>query len=197
MTYSEASAGWLRPVAALAKHRFATPVLAGIAFADSSFLPMPPDLLLVPMALLQPGRLGRLLILCTVASAFGAALGYLIGYGAWGLVGERLIDLYGYRDAFAGYQNAVAIWGVWIIVAKAFTPIPFKVAAIGAGVAAMDPVTFMVAAVLGRGLHFAMVGLAILLFGERLLAAVQRYERHCALAGALALAAAGLAYALR
>ena len=79
-----------------------------------------------------------------------------------------MIEFYGYRDAFAAYQNAVVDWGVWIIIAKAFTPIPFKVAAIGAGVAAMDPIAFMVATVFGRALHFVMVGAAIILFGDGL-----------------------------
>jgi membrane protein YqaA with SNARE-associated domain len=196
MNLSVARGGWLRHVAALAQHRCATGALAAIAFADSSFLPIPPDLLLVPMALMQPGRLRRLLIVCTVASSLGAAVGYLIGYWLWGLIGAPLIDFYGYRDAFAAYQNAVAVWGVWIIIAKAFTPIPFKVAAIGAGVAAMDPTTFMVAAILGRALHFAMVGAAIMLLGERVMALVERYERQFAVASLVVLAVAALGYAV-
>jgi membrane protein YqaA with SNARE-associated domain len=197
MNLSVARGGWLCHVTALAQHRCATLALAAIAFADSSFLPVPPDMLLVPMAIVRPERLLRLLIVCTIASALGAAAGYLIGCWLWDLVGAPLIDFFGYRDAFAAYQNLVAVWGVWIIIAKAFTPIPFKVAAIGAGVAAMDPVTFMVAAVLGRALHFAMVGVAIVLFGERVMAIVERYERQLAVVSVAVLAAVGLVYALR
>ncbi|HEX3535772.1 MAG TPA: VTT domain-containing protein [Stellaceae bacterium] len=197
MNLSVARGGWLRHVATLARHRCATAALAAIAFADSSFLPIPPDILLVPMALLRPERLRRLLVIGTVASSLGAVLGYLIGYGLWDLIGAPLIDFYGYRDAFAAYQNAVAVWGVWIIIAKAFTPIPFKVAAIGAGVAGMDPVAFMVATVLGRALHFAMVGLAIVLFGERVMAMVERFERQFAIVSVLGLAAVAVAFALK
>jgi membrane protein YqaA with SNARE-associated domain len=197
MNLSTGHGGWLRHIAALAEHRYATAVLAAIAFADSSFLPIPPDILLVPMALVQPNRLRRLLVVCTLASSLGAVVGYLIGCGLWELIGAPLIDFYGYRDAFAAYQALVAEWGVWIIVAKAFTPIPFKVAAIGAGVAAMDPVAFIIAAVVGRALHFLMVGVAVVLFGARFLATLQRYERHVAIAGALALVVAVLVITLR
>lgn len=189
--------GWLRHVAALAGHRHATAALAAIAVADSSFLPIPPDILLVPMALLRRDRLVRLLVVGTVASSLGAVLGYLIGYWLWDLIGAPLIEFYGYRDAFAAYQRLVAEWGVWIIVAKAFTPIPFKVAAIGAGVAAMDPVAFMVATVFGRALHFVMVGVAILLFGERVMAIVERFERQFAIVSVLGLAAVAVAFALK
>lgn len=197
MNLSVARGGWLRHVSALARHRCATGVLAAIAFADSSFLPVPPDMLLVPMALVRPDRLRRLLIICTVAAGLGAAVGYLIGRWLWDLIGMPMIDFYGYHDAFAAYQNAVAVWGVWIIIAKAFTPIPFKVAAIGAGVAAMDPVAFMIAAVVSRALHFAIVGAAIVLFGDRVMAMVERYERRLALVSLAVLAAVGLVYALR
>jgi len=197
MNLSVAQGGWLRRIAMLARHRYATAALAAIAFADSSFLPVPPDLLLVPMALLRPERLRRLLVVCTIASALGAAVGYLIGCWLWELIGAPLVELYGYHDAFVSYQSLVGEWGVWIIVAKAFTPIPFKIAAIGAGVAGMNPVAFMVAAVLGRALHFAMVGVAISLFGDRFMAAVERYERHFAVAGMLGLAIAAAALALR
>lgn len=189
--------GWLRHVAAMARHRYATAALAAIAFADSSFLPIPPDILLVPMALLRPQRLRRLLITGTVFSSLGAVFGYLIGYWLWDLIGAPLIDFYGYRDAFAAYQNMVGAWGVWIIIAKAFTPIPFKVAAIGAGVAAMDPAKFMVATVLGRALHFMMVGAAIMLFGERVMAMVERFERQFAIVSVLGLAAVAVAFALK
>ena len=197
MNLSAARGGWLRHVSALARHRCATAALAAIAFADSSFLPIPPDILLVPMALLRPERLRRLLVIGTVASSLGAVLGYLIGYGLWDLIGAPLIDFYGYRDAFAAYQNAVAVWGVWIIVAKAFTPIPFKVAAIGAGVAGMDPVAFIIATVVGRALHFVMVGIAIVLFGERVMAMVERFERQFAIVSVLGLAAVAVAFALK
>src|SRR5437588_1003582 len=192
-----ARGGWLGYVAAWAHHRYSSWALGAIAFADSSFLPIPPDILLVPMILLRPERIWRFLLICTLFSSLGAVLGYLIGYAFWGAVGLPLVELYGYTESFTVYQQLVAEWGVCIIIAKAFTPIPFKIAAIGAGVAAMDPLVFMAAAVVGRSLHFAMVGVAILLFGERVMTMVERYERQFAIVSVAVLAAVGLVFAFR
>jgi membrane protein YqaA with SNARE-associated domain len=187
MSASEAGGGWLRHVSALSRHRYSTWALAAIAFADSSFLPVPPDLLLVPMILIRPERAYFLLAVCTLASSLGAAAGYLIGYGLWSVIGAPLIEFYGYVDAFAAYQRLVENWGFWFIIAKAFTPLPFKIAAIAAGVAAMNPAVFMIAAVLGRALHFAMVGALLVLYGGRILALLARYERPFAVISVLVL----------
>jgi len=187
MNASATRGGWLRHVSALSNHRYSTWLLAAIAFADSSFLPIPPDLLLVPMILFRPERVRLLLVICTIASSLGALLGYLIGYGLWSVIGAPLVEFYGYTDGFAAYQRLVDNWGVWIIIAKAFTPLPFKIAAIAAGVAAMDPVSFMVAAILGRALHFAMVGALVVLCGGRVLALIARYERSFAVISVLVL----------
>src|SRR5579863_3605867 len=139
--------GRLRRVAALARHRYSTWALALMAFTDASVLPLPPDLLLVPMILIQPERAPVLLVICTIASSLGAAAGYLIGYGLWSAVGAPLMELYGHADSFAAYQRLVHDWGMWFIIGKGFTPIPFMVATIAAGVAAMPPVSFMMAVI--------------------------------------------------
>src|SRR5216684_6849328 len=157
--------GWLHRVMALSGHRHGTRLLAAIAFADSSFLPIPPDLLLVPMSLMRPERMRALIIVCIVASSLGAVLGYLIGWGLWSSVGVRLVEFYGCEQTFAAYQHLVEQWGVAIILTKAFTPIPFKIAAIAAGVASMNPLSFITATIVGRALHFAMVGVLIAVFG--------------------------------
>ena len=197
MTISVARVGWVRRLSALSEHRYGTPALAAIAFADSSFLPIPPDLLLVPMVLFRPERLRFLLVVCTVASALGAVLGYVIGYWLWNLVGLPLVELYRCQESFASYQRLVAEWGVLIIVVKAFTPIPFKIAAIAAGVAAMNPVAFIVAAVVGRALHFAMVGAVMSLCGARIMVLIARYERPFAVASVLLLVGLVVAYHFR
>jgi membrane protein YqaA with SNARE-associated domain len=197
MSVSVARVGWVRRATAWSEHRYGTAALAAIAFADSSFLPIPPDLLLVPMVLLRPERMRYLLALCTIFSSLGAVAGYLIGYWLWSLVGQPLVELYGCQDSFANYQRLVAEWGVLIIVAKAFTPIPFKIAAIGAGVAAMNPVTFIVAAVLGRALHFVMVGAVMRLCGARIMVLIARYERPFAVASVLLLIGLVVVYHFR
>jgi membrane protein YqaA with SNARE-associated domain len=149
------------------------------------------------MSLARPERMRALLIICTVASSLGAVLGYLIGYGLWSTVGAPLVDLYGYQDSFAAYQRLIDEWGVSIIVAKALTPVPFKIAAIAAGVAAMNPLSFMIATILGRALHFAMLAGLILIFGARIMTLVARYERPFAVISLLVLIGLGFACYLR
>jgi membrane protein YqaA with SNARE-associated domain len=139
-------------------------LLTAIAFADSSFLPLMPDFLLVPMMLLRPERSLLPCTLCVVTSTPGALVGYGIGLFFWTAVGLPLVELGGYLDGFEAYRRLVEEWAVWIIVAKAFTPLPFKIVAIAAGVASMNVVTFTIAALASRVLHFAMVGFAAAAF---------------------------------
>ena len=194
---SAARSGWLRHVAALSGHRCSVCALAAVAFADSSVLPVPPDLLLVPMILLRPERAPVLLVICTLASSLGAAAGYLIGYGLWSVIGAPLIQLYGHADSFATYQRLVHDWGVWFIFGKAFTPIPFMVATIAAGVAAMPPLSFMIAVIIARGIHFAIYGTLLVLYGGKVLTLVARYERPFAVISVLVLIGLAVAYYLR
>ena len=197
MQASIARGGWLRRIAAWAHHRHAPWALFVIAFADSSFLPVPPDLLLVPMALLRPERLKAFLLICIAGSSLGAILGYVIGYALWSTIGLPLVEFYGYTDNFADYQRLVAEWGVCVIIAKAFTPVPFKIAAIAAGIASMDPLAFILATIVGRALHFAMVGVVLAFCGPRIMTFVARYERPFMLASVLLVIAAAVAYHFR
>jgi membrane protein YqaA with SNARE-associated domain len=186
-----------RFVEAIEQSRFAVWVLAAIAFADSSFLPIPPDLLLVPLALVRRQQVWSLSIVCIVASSLGAIVGYAIGYCLWSFAGARLVELYGYSEGFATYQQLVGQWGAWIIIAKAFTPVPFKIMAIAAGVAAMNPLVFMVATVAGRALHFAMVAGLVRLLGDRVRTLIASYERPLAVISVLAVIGIAVAYYLR
>ena len=197
MEASAARGGWLRHVAAWAHHRHGPWALGGIAFADSSFLPIPPDILLVPMALLRPERIKALLLICIVGSSLGAILGYVIGYSLWSSIGLPMVEFYGYTENFNAYQRMVAEWGVLVIIVKAFTPIPFKIAAIAAGIAAMDPFAFMFATVVGRALHFIMVGAVLVLCGPKIMAFVTRYERPFVIVSILVLIALVIVFHFR
>ena len=101
--------------------------LAAIAFAESSFFPIPPDALLVPMALARPERAWRLALICTIASIAGGALGYFIGYALFDQLAKPVLELYGYGEKFAGFQALYAKWGLWVILIKGMTPIPYKI----------------------------------------------------------------------
>ena len=189
--------GLVQYVEAFSERRYGRWLLAAIAFADSSFLPIPPDLLLVPMALLRPTQIWMLWLICTVASSLGAVVGYGIGYGLWSLVGGRLVELYGYGEGFNVYQHLIEQWGVWIIIAKSLTPIPFKITAIAAGVAAMNPSAFLAYAAVGRALHFAIVAALLALWGDRVIALVSGYGRVLAVFFLLILLGLGIAHHLR
>jgi len=187
----------VRYVKTFSEHRYGKWVLGAIAFADSSFLPIPPDLLLVPMALVRPKQIWALSLICTVASSLGAVVGYLIGYELWSLVGLPLVELYGYANGFTAYQHLIEKWGVWIIIAKSLTPVPFKIMAIAAGVAAMSPTAFLASAVVGRALHFAIVATLIALWGDRVVLLLSRYGRALAIISLLGLIAIAVVQHLR
>jgi membrane protein YqaA with SNARE-associated domain len=169
---------WLRRANAFSKARWGTALLALIAFADSSVLPVLPDLLLVPMLLLRPERTWLLTAVCVAASSAGALVGYAIGHLAWSAFGQTLVEMYGQRDNFLHYQQLIKNWGIWIIIAKSFTPIPFKFIAIAAGLASMNLITFTIATVIGRALHFAIVALLVAYLGQKFLRSIEVFERY-------------------
>jgi membrane protein YqaA with SNARE-associated domain len=188
---------WLCRAETFSNSRAGVALLALIAFADSSILPVLPDLLLVPMLLLRSDRGLLLSGACVVASSVGALVGYGIGHLAWATLGQTLVEIYGQADNFQRYQKLVEDWGLWIIIAKSFTPIPFKFIAIAAGVASMNLVTFTIATVIGRTLHFAIVAALVVFWGQKFLRLIDKYERWLAGVGILAVIGLGIAYAVR
>jgi membrane protein YqaA with SNARE-associated domain len=139
--------------------------LAAIAFAESSFFPIPPDALLIPMALARPDRAWRLALVCTVASVAGGALGYFIGYAVFDQLARPVIAFYGYGARFAAFQAMYAQYGLWIILIKGLTPIPYKIVTIASGAAHFNFAVFMVASVVTRGARFFMVAALLRFFG--------------------------------
>lgn len=158
----------------LAVHRRAPWFLAGLSFAESSFFPIPPDVMLAPMTLAQPQRAWRLAALTTLASVLGGLLGYLIGTFAFDLI-EPLLREYGYWARFEKAQAWFAAWGFWAIFLAGFSPIPYKVFTIAAGVISMSLLPFFLASLIGRGARFFLVAGIIAWGGERMEAVLRRY----------------------
>jgi membrane protein YqaA with SNARE-associated domain len=177
---------WIGPVERFAGRPSAPYILGAIGFASSSFLPIPPDILLVPMAVMLPKRIWRLTWICTVTTALGALAGYAIGAEFWEHIGQRMVELYGWTGQFEAFQRVFAEWGLWIIILKAFTPIPFKVAAIAAGLARMDLVIFTLASFASRALHFVLMALLLIWLGPRAHEAIRKYETRTAVVGGVA-----------
>ena len=148
--------------------------LAVVSFAESSFFPIPPDVLLVPMCLARPDRAWRFAAICTIASVIGGAVGYLIGYAVFDQLARPIIALYGYADKFAAFQAMYAEWGLWIILIKGLTPIPYKIVTIASGAAGFDFWVFMLASIVTRGGRFFLVAILLHFDGERVRDFIER-----------------------
>ena len=140
--------------------------LAIVAFAESSFFPIPPDALLVPMALARPDRAWRFALICTIASICGGALGYFIGYALFDVLAKPVLDFYGYGAKFAAFQAMYADWGLWIILIKGLTPIPYKIVKIASGAAKFNFWLFMAASIVTRGARFFIVATLLHFWGD-------------------------------
>jgi membrane protein YqaA with SNARE-associated domain len=151
---------------AMAAHRHAMAAMALISFAESSFFPLPPDFLLVPMTLAQPRRAWLIASVCTITSVVGGYVGYAIGYFLFDAVGEPLLNFYHAMDKYEAFKSGFAQWGAWIIVLKGLTPIPFKLVTIASGAAQFDLVTFTLASLVSRSLRFFMLAALLWRFGE-------------------------------
>jgi membrane protein YqaA with SNARE-associated domain len=155
--------------------RPAAPVwLFCIAFVEASFFPVPPDALLIPMALAQPRRAFWFAAICTAGSVLGGALGYAIGFYLFARLAQPIIHFYHYQAAFAAFQAKFAQYGVWVILIKGLTPIPYKIVTIAAGAAAFSFVLFMAASVLTRGFRFFLLAVLLRIFGEQVRVFIER-----------------------
>jgi membrane protein YqaA with SNARE-associated domain len=157
-----------------ARHRHAPYYLAGLSFAESSFFPVPPDAMLAPMALARPERAWHLAALTTTMSVLGGVAGYLIGWFAFDLVAP-LMQSAGYWDRYLAVREWFDHWGFWAIFIAGFSPIPYKVFTIAAGVIHMALAPFILASVIGRGARFFMVAGLMRWGGAPMERALHRY----------------------
>jgi membrane protein YqaA with SNARE-associated domain len=148
--------------------------LALVAFTEASCFPIPPDVLLIPMALARPQRAWRLALICTIASVCGGALGYYIGYAVFNQLARPVIEFYGYGAKFAAFQAMYAEWGVWVILIKGLTPIPYKIVTIASGAAGFNFWIFMAASAVTRGARFFIVATLLHFWGERVKDFIER-----------------------
>jgi membrane protein YqaA with SNARE-associated domain len=138
-----------------------------ISFAESSFFPVPPDVMLIPMSLARPARAYVMAAWCTVASVTGGILGYAIGALLYDSVGAWLIHLYGYGDKVEAFRAAYAQWGAWIILLKGLTPIPFKIVTITSGFAGYNFALFVLFSIITRGGRFFLLAFLLHRYGEQ------------------------------
>ena len=149
-----------------ASGRYAWGALFAISFSESSFFPIAPDVMLLPMVLADRKRAFLLAAWCTLASVLGGIFGYAIGALLYDSVGRWVIATYGYGESLEAFRAAYAEWGAWIILVKGFTPIPYKLVTIASGFAGYDFTMFVVLSAITRGARFMLVAGLIYWFGE-------------------------------
>ena len=161
-------------VLALSAHPRAPTWLGVVSFAESSFFPIPPDAMLVPMCLARPQRALHYAAVCTIASVVGGMLGYAIGFWLFDALAMPVLRAYGYGDALARFTAWYDQWGVWVILIKGLTPIPYKIVTIASGAAHFDFLTFLMASIVTRGARFFVLALLLRKFGEPIRAFIER-----------------------
>jgi membrane protein YqaA with SNARE-associated domain len=140
--------------------------LLAVSFVESSVFPIPPDILLIPMILARPREAFRLAALCTLASVAGGLLGYAIGYFLFDAIGRPVLEFYHAMDSYDALKAGFGRWGVWIIIIKGMTPIPYKLVTIASGVAHFNLAWFIGASIVSRSLRFFLVAALLWWFGD-------------------------------
>ena len=147
-------------------------IMAAVAFAESSFFLVPPDVMLIPMSLARPQRAWLYASICTVASVIGGVLGYAIGALLYDSVGHWLIDFYHLN--VEGFRESYAKWGALIIIAKGATPIPYKLVTIASGFAGYNIWLFILCSIVARGMRFFFFALVMNRFGNTIRAEIEK-----------------------
>jgi membrane protein YqaA with SNARE-associated domain len=167
---------------AAADKPYALWVLGAVAFAESSFFPVPPDIMLLPMSVAQPKRAWLFAGVCTAASVLGGVLGYAIGALLYDSVGHWLISLYHLGDSVEAFRASYAKWGAMVILVKGVTPIPYKLVTITSGFAGYNIWLFILLSIITRGGRFFAAAILFNRYGDWIRA---RVEEHLGLAVAI------------
>jgi membrane protein YqaA with SNARE-associated domain len=160
-------------------------IMGAVAFAESSFFPVPPDVMLIPMSLARPQRAWVYAAICTATSVLGGLLGYAIGALLFDSVGHWLIEVYGLGGKVDAFRASYAEWGAVIILLKGLTPIPYKLVTITSGFAGYNLFWFMVLSILTRGARFFLVAVLMSRFGPSIKNVI---DRHFNLVAAVSIA---------
>ena len=149
-------------------------IMGAVSFAESSFFPIPPDVMLVPMSLARPQRARLYAVVCTLTSVAGGVVGYAIGAGLYDSLGLWLMQLYGLTDKVEAFRASYAEWGAWIIIGKGLTPIPYKLVTITSGFAGYNVWLFILCSLIARGGRFFIVAVLLNRYGDVIRAEIER-----------------------
>ena len=149
----------------LSEGKGAMMALFAVAFAESSFFPIPPDIMLIPMILATPSKAWKIAGLATFASVVGGYFGYAIGVFFFELIAEPLLNFYGYLEKFQTFESYYHEYGAWIVFCAGLTPFPYKIITIASGAVHLDLMVFTIASVLARGGRFFVVAWLLKKYG--------------------------------
>jgi membrane protein YqaA with SNARE-associated domain len=149
--------------------------LFALAFAESSFFPIPPDVLLIALAVAKPEKSFRYALVCSVGSVLGGCAGYYIGHEFMAVVGQKIVSLYGFQDKMDYLQQLYRQYDAWAVGIAGFTPIPFKVFTLSAGMFKINFAVFLLASLVSRSARFFLVGGLIYKFGPGIQSFIDRY----------------------
>ena len=158
-----------------AQHKNAKWYLSLISFAESSFFPIPPDILLIPMALASKANALFYAFICTLFSVLGGILGYAIGYYFYNSVGIYIVDFYHLENSFNIFENYYKEFGVLIVLGAGITPFPYKFITIASGVFGLNIFLFIIVSIIGRGLRFYLIAILLYFFGEKIKLIIDKY----------------------
>ena len=156
-------------------HPKASWFLALISFSESSFFPIPPDIILIPMVIANKMKAFWYAFVCTISSVLGGIVGYCIGSFFYTTVGIIIINYYALQDQFITFDNLYNQYGIWIVLAAGFTPFPFKIITIASGVFHLNLLLFILVSIIGRGMRFYLVATLLKLFGSVIKKYIDRY----------------------
>ena len=158
----------------LAGGRRAPAALGTVSFVESSFFPIPPDILLIPMVVARRERAWWYAALCTITSVLGGILGYLIGMFLFTQIAEPILSFYGKMDKFDEFSAIFKEWGWWFVFFAGLTPFPYKVITIASGVAGLSLPVFIIASIVSRGIRFFVVAGLLYFFGQPIRAFIEK-----------------------
>ena len=159
----------------LAKKPYAIPIAALISFIESSFFPIPPDVIMIPMIIANPKRAWLIALIITVSSVMGGLFGYWIGSGLYDTLGHKIVAFYGAMEHFEEFQIFYEEYGAWAVFTAGITPFPYKIITITSGILHLDLYTFIFASLAARGIRFFAIAALLWYFGDRIKIFIDKY----------------------
>ena len=158
-----------------AEHKYSSWILSIVSFSESSFFPIPPDVLLIPMIIAKKTKAWTYALICTLSSVLGGVAGYAIGFFLFNSIGILIVEFYHLSNSFNTFENYYKEYGILIVLGAGFTPFPFKFITIASGVFSLNIFLFILTAFVARGLRFYLLACLLFIFGEKIKILIDKY----------------------